>query len=426
MMLLLGGILSATAADRDSSQHDDGLLDGLHAYVTSAAEVRPDLVGERDIRARQSLGLSTPVGDHWSFDLSGALRHGSVHDADLDLHALHLQGEGERLRLELGRQVLVDPRGLRHLDGLRLERSAGLVVPALWLGRLWAPEAPFKDPRQAEDDAALGTLVGGASVDLHAPGPDGEPSGRAGLRLGFEEQLEASEARSHVFGAAELNGPRGGRGTLDAEAVPGEGQRLGLRAIGPVGRVLTLGPELRYEALGVSTVSTTRRDAMDWLGGDGYGVGSLLIAGHQGEWTASVQGGPVYRPDRSAGATGNANLHYQASPTFGLGLFGLSAYVEGSAVTGGGLQAATSPEGLRVSGDVGLYRFTPLTGAVASVGEARLRASAPLLRRTQGARETAGLRFQAELASGADRNLQPWMRGGVALSGNLGPSGDHP
>ena len=85
-------------------------------------------------------------------------------------------------------------------------------------------------------------------------------------------------------------------------------------------------------------------------------------------------------------------------------------------VAGGVAEARWMPwDRAALRGEVGWFRFAPQEGPHANVVEARLGAEAPLTRGERGHLLLAG-----ELAGGADRMLDPWVRAGLALRGSLG------
>ncbi len=98
------------------------------------------------------------------------------------------------------------------------------------------------------------------------------------------------------------------------------------------------------------------------------------------------------------------------------GVFVATSAVGDSWYAGGGLVASEEAGDFRFDVDAGLYRFRPLDGLEAWVGEGRLNCGYAI--NPDDARTR--LRLDVEAAAGADRILAPWARAGVALRGAFG------
>ena len=240
---------------------------------TSAIELLPNLYGDVDARFRQRLALTVDLPEHRAFVVDGAIRRLAFDDGRvvLDVHRLAVAaGHRAGPRLELGRTVKLDPRGLVPLDGLVVEGDLGEGARAqVFAGRLWHPE-PLLDLAAALPS----TWATGVGLTLRPPGVDG-PSRAVALTVGWMGTLSEGVLTNSVAAGASARGPRGATGSADVELrapLDQEAQaRAGAVASLPVGGSLRVGPEVRWEGL-----DPAGRAQLSELAAQATGVGAVV------------------------------------------------------------------------------------------------------------------------------------------------------
>jgi hypothetical protein len=400
--LLLVGLVSSVFA----SERVDWRL-----WSWSGVEARPDYHGDTELRAEQQLGLYLHGEPGWSVDAVG-----SVHDPQArsplggDLYRLAFGLERSTWSASAGRIVVGGERGFLRLDGASVE--AGLPGPLAlraWGGRVWHAET-----WEVQDL----TLLGG---ELRL-----EPGGFASGGAGWEGRLEYGEIVHRVHAFARVRTVQGAWGSLIAEAAPleepNEGSlmpaRIALAGNSHMNQQLDLGGDLRWEGLDPAVEAEALRSPMDWLAGPGY-----LAAEGRARWqledlTLYAYGGPTLRVGQASPLGGSARLggSLALGEQASVGLAAVGAQASPSWLLGSVVEARVVPiERVAVRAEAGWFRFAPQAGPHANVWEGRLAADAPLLHR-----EVADLSLSAELAAGADRLLDPWLRAGLALRGTMG------
>jgi hypothetical protein len=194
--------------------------------------------------------------------------------------------------------------------------------------------------------------------------------------------------------------------------------RIALAGNSHMNQQLDLGGDLRWEGLDPAVEAEALRSPMDWLAGPGY-----LAAEGRARWqledlTLYAYGGPTLRVGQASPLGGSARLggSLALGEQASVGLAAVGAQASPSWLLGSVVEARVVPiERVAVRAEAGWFRFAPQAGPHANVWEGRLAADAPLLHR-----EVADLSLSAELAAGADRLLDPWLRAGLALRGTMG------
>lgn len=377
----------------------------------SGVEARPDYRGELELRAEQQLGLYLHGEPGWWVDAVG-----SVHDPEAqatlsgDLYRLALGWQRASWSASAGRIVVGGERGFLRLDGALVD--AGLPGPLAlraWGGRVWNAET-----WEVQDMSLLGG-------ELRV-----EPGGFASGGAGWEGRLEQGGLVQRVHAFARVRSVEGAWGSLIAEAAPleepnegaGIPARLALAGNTPVGQRLDLGGDLRWEGLDPAVEAEALRSPMDWLAGPGYLASELRTRLRLDGLTLYAYGGPSLRVGQETPLGGSARVGatMSLSDTSSVGLASVGAHAAPSWLLGGVVEARWSPlERAQLRSEAGWFRFAPQTGPHANVWEARVAADTPILRR-----EIADLVLSAELATGADRLLDPWVRAGLALRGTVG------
>lgn len=377
----------------------------------SGVEARPGYTAETELRAEQQLGLYLHGQNGWWLDAVG-----SVHDPE---RAMALSGDLYRLALGLrradmvvsaGRIVVGGERGFLRLDGAMLD--TGLVGPLTlraWGGRVWHAET-----WQPQDLALLG-----GELRL-------EPGGFASGGAGWEGRLEQDEIVHRVHAFARVRNVEGSWASLIAEAAPleepneGEGLplRVALAGCTHTGDRLDWGGDLRWEGLDPAVEAEALRSPMDWLAGPGYLASELRGRVHFEPLTFYAYGGPSVRVGQELpiGGSARAGVSASLSEQLSVGVAASGAHASPSWLMGGVVESRYVPvERLALRAEAGWFRFAPQTGPHANVWEARLASETRLL-----AGEISELRLAVELAGGADRLLDPWVRGGLSLRGTMG------
>lgn len=400
-MILLLGIGLGQASDAGA----------LSTWSSSAVEAVPFLDGQVGVRAAERLGLAATLdnGDVFRTDLDFVLPAGGA--GQVDLHALALAHTAGWGALTIGRQRHLDARGWLPLDGLSLDVAGSrFFTPTVYAGRLWSPEPGA---------TAVPTWVGGLNLGLRPPDRDGEASRAVALQAGWMTRRAEGETSHSLLAAASVRRPTGASASADAEIRLGgdaPGSRASLRATAWLGPHLALAPELRWEDLSPDAEISGLRTPMDWLGGAGYGAASLAATAKAGDISLDLSGGPVLHTDATGpGGLGRGSVGWRGD-ALRLGVFGAGAAIDGSWLAGGGLEAEGQAARLQARLEAGLFRFQPLDGADATLGEARVHLARPLV----APRPDADLALALDAAVGADRQLAPWARAALVLEGHLG------
>lgn len=386
----------------------------LRTWSTSALEATPDFDGEVWGRARQQIRVEASAGEGaFGADMAIVLPPGRMPVTSFAVHQITYDRAFAQGDLRVGRMVRLDSRGWMPVDGVSFDaEGTPFFKPSVVIGRLWSPE-----PGEAPS-----TWVGGVSLKMHPGNGEGEASRAVGFTAGWLGRLH-DEGLSHSLAAgASWRGTRGSGASLDGELRVGggeDGARAGLRANLPLGRHLTLAPELRWEDLAPATDISGLRTPIDWLGGEGYAVASLAARATAGPLALTASGGPVLHQDETGmGGLGRGGLGWRGERG-SAGVFGSAAAIGGSWLAGGGVEGGLSAFGAEVDGQIGLFRFQPLAGEQADVGELRLRGTRPLVAERGG----AALDLSLEAAMGMDRLLEPWSRAALVLEGQIGEGG---
>lgn len=376
-----------------------GLAASPQLWSTTAVEGRPDLRGRTALRAEQQLSMAAGLGEGWTMVAQGSVRDPSAEDAPLkgDLLRLHVQHDAGIWHIDSGRFARLDLRGAQHLDGAAVEVDLGDWRVSSWAGRRWAPEVWRVDT----------TLVGGAGAEARvAPGTD------AGV--GVESRWATGGTQLRSFVALCRRGSRGAQAIASVEhaALHAAGERAELAGDLPL-QYTSIGASVRWENLPEDLLPVGVSTPMQWLAPEGYGVVSLRSTTPLGPLSLDIRGGPaVFREGPMGGqgrawlsATGRTGLH-SAVVAVG-GITGDAGLLGG--VVEGGVQRGTGS----IVADVGVFSLRPSIGPAAQVWEARVRGTLPTA--------LSAAHLKLELATGVDRVLAPFVRGGLALV--LGPGG---
>lgn len=426
-MIALIWILAAGAARAEdatittSADRDDRVDWRLWSW--SRAEALPDHHGDGLTRASQTLRLDLRVDGGWRFDALGGVRDPAMdgEPVEPDLYRLSLRHRSAWYSLAAGRVTRLDSRGAMRLDGVSLDLGSDRRLHGgLWGGVLWHPET-----WEVGSTAVFGGELRGQPL----------PSGALDLGLGYEarwaEQEGQAELAHRVFGSGAVRAVNGARLALlaevDAASAGGDDGDGGLpdarataRLGSPLGRHADVSATARWEGLPASYVPVALTDPTEWLAGEGYGAVEAEGRLHLGAVTLLASGGPTWLPEAAdPGTGGRARLGAQAHllDHLELGAAAIHAAVDSSWIRGGVLEAGVHAGHLRVGADAGWFRFQPLAGPLAGVWEGRLTAQGALPIAARGLQEIS---LQGWTATGSDRVLEPWVRGGLSLVGRLG------
>ncbi len=164
------------------------------------------------------------------------------------------------------------------------------------------------------------------------------------------------------------------------------------------------------------------RSPFDWLVRDAYGLANTNLTWEDGPW----------RVNAAAGLTGLADRPYSLK-WGGQGQLGASrqtgawrlagevrhATVGPSAISGGAAGIGHDAARVQLRADTGLWRMRSLDGASHLVWETRAMADWPLLE-VDRLDHVQIWKLSGNLGAGTDRQLSPWLRGGLALSVHTG------
>ncbi len=365
------------------------------------------------LRAEEQIGLGLELPGGWRAGFLGAARESAAGDRvdTLDLYRAELARDSGPLSWQAGRLARPGVQGIRHLDGAALDAElGGGFSAAAWAGRSWHPEL----------SAPTNTLLAGAELGLGAPGRS-----RFAARTGYELRVDdldfaAPNHRLHAFAAASR--ARGGGasllGELDPLAVsddPGEALRGALRGDVAAGRWLDLGAGARWEGLAPVSQPLALASPMTWLAPGGYAAADVDARVQYGDWALTASGGPAWHPDEAPGGYGRAGIGWQVLPELRVGAGASGGAIGESWVAGGVGELSTSQGPVHLATQAGWFRFAPLSGPAAGVWEARGRLSMEL-----PAPEGDALTLITELATGSDRTLESWVRGGLTLRAVVG------
>ena len=410
MLLSLIG-LAAAAGGAAGSASEAGQLT---TWSTSAVEAVPFLGGSVAIRAAEHLGLRADLdqGGVFSTEVTFRLPPDKSLPARVDLYQLSVDRRTSLGTLRLGRQTRLDPRGWLPLDGVSLDvPGSDFFKPTVFVGRAWTPEV-------VQD--SLSTWLGGVNLTMRPPDGEGDASRSVAFNAGWMGRLSDGALSHSLVAGASYRTPRGANASADAEIRLGgdaPGSRAGLRATAILGRHVALTPELRWEDLSPDGEVSGSRTPMDWLGGEGYAVAALATRVTVGSVDLVASGGPVSHMDETGlGGLGRGSVGWSAGD-LRVAAFGSGAAVSGSWLAGGGLEGDLHADRLSARAEAGLFRFQPLDGRDATIGEARARIGTPLV----ASSDASSLMLSLDGAVGADRQLAPWARAALVLEGRLGP-----
>jgi len=413
MTLLLLSLLLPGRADPDAGLSPEAAggvaAPRMHAgtavqlWSRTAVEGLPDLSGDPALRLSERLGLDVRTDTGWKGSVRGGLRRTGDARWVGDLWRGSLSYTGRDHGVVLGRHVRLDARGFQRLDGISAHLDDGGPVGwRVWLGRRWHPEVVL-----AQD-----AWVGGTETRLSA----GEGASAPQLRLGFEGRQVGSSFALRTWGQASVRSVYGRRATVMVESDDKARVRASLDGSLPVGRFVDLGAQARWEDLAPSTALDQPRAPLLWLAPEGYGVGSVRLAWSRGGWGVVASGGPTVRPgpELLGGGLGRASV----SRRLGAGevaLFGLAAGIGRTRLAGGGLGVDLGGQqaSLRVQGAG--WHLRPLDQDPGFIAEVRGIGRADVVR--LGGANGLVLGLAGQVSTGADRQLQPFVRGGVAVTG---------
>ncbi len=381
----------------------------------SATEALPDFYGERLMRFEQQFAAQVPVADGWHLEGMGSVRDPAAMSAPTegDLLRLSVHYDQRRISVGTGRLVRSGTQGLEPIDGVLFRgEDMGTRVDA-WGGRVWHPEGVPDD-----ETWVIGTEIGARS------------SQHAGLSstIGWEGRASLGQFANRGFASVALRGAREGQlsgmlelgSTADPQSLP---LRSALRAARPFGRFARIGASARWE--GLAPVASTTNAPMNYLAPDGYGIVDAEARLNLGPVSLDVSGGPTLRPAAETstagpdvGSMGRGGLRVNVAAPVWLGIGALSAQASDSAIAGGLGEVGIAHDDMSLRFEGAIFDYVAQTGPVARVWEARLLGAGPTWRPRQGALQT--LQVRAQISTGTDRILQPWVRGGAVLIGDFG------
>ena len=291
----------------------------------------------------------------------------------------------------------------------RIGGARELVAGRVWLGHSWHPEAGW---------AAAPELAGGGELELRPPRPGGLP-GPATIVVGGSLRGAGAAPEVRAWARAGGAGAQGQRWSAGVEGAPGpvaaEGApvRASIALAGPLGRVVDVGLDVRWEGLPRLGVPLGVPTPLEVLAPGGYGLARARIGLRLARLDLRLEGGPTVRPSRGVavvGGTAKVSASVPIGRRAGISVVGLGAGF-GSALAGGGgggLWLSRGP--VDVSVDLAVLRLRGLDHGSGWIADGRVRAGVSLLER-----RGPGLRVYGEVAAGADRLLAPYVRGGVGV-----------
>ncbi len=397
------------------------ILDQGRVEASTSVEGLPDSSGDSWARIRHGLALRADLTSRISLIASGQLYYaasgaGTEPWDESTIQRLSFGFTGRALSVRVGRFVHVGSLGLTRVDGFQLDlHPDGPLGGHVWAGRVGHPE----------EISPGGDLGAGAQIRL--------VPGALGLAAGYDLRKTPVDLvhRVHVSSTLRARGA-----SLFAVVELGLGPDIGLGANAhaaiPLGTRAQLRLGGRYYGLPPVSVPWSGQSVIEAIRPTDYGVGEVAIELRpRNQLRIRLEGGPTLgqkatgyevvaedsdtppgvETELGVGATARASLDWR-----GLGLYGTGTAVGGAWYAGGGAGAHTDIGPLALRGEAGLFRFRGLDGVQATVGEARFQGGITLPSKpTWG---EFGLVFRA--AVGADRQLSPWWRAGVALQGRLG------
>lgn len=379
------------------------------AWSTSAVSVGPQALGDPEVRAVEELGLDARLGPMWEVRALSALRWRGTADTfdKVDLYTAQVAHTRPGYRVELGRLVRADPRGLEHLDGATLDTGTDRSVSgAVWAGRMWHPETW----------ELLDAWVGGARLRWRPTASAGHLAPTR-VEAGWEGRVGDEPAAQRIDAYITTRGPYGAYAEAGAELQPDAegGARVQAAAATVVGPSL-IGLEARWEGLAPVGATGATRVAWDWLAPDGYGIAAATARVQLSPVFAHASGGPTWVPGEPdvVGAQARVGVGWalgegQAS------VFGQAAEIGHRALGGVGIQTRTVALGGRLDTTLAGYEFQPIDGDARPVWASELAWGRTLTK--PGA--TRRLDLQLFAGAGRTRVLQIWGRGGVAVTGTL-------
>ncbi len=388
----------------------------VNATSETTFQVRPNLFtgtpwggfGER-------LGLDATLPKGFSLSAGGGLRFRVPDPGETitgDLWRLSFSHTGQIHRVDVGRIARLDARGFQRLDGAAAEiKPSGPASVSVWAGRLWTPAHWAPDT----------TVVAGVQGH-YRPMVDGMTSKAVQVTAGWEGRYTPKAAfRNRLMGAFSFYGPRNARLNALLEGETGSDKRVPVRAEvhggGPVGHHVDLRGDLAWQGLDHPSSPDGAITPFDWLTQDGYGIASVGLVWAHGPFSVDAVGGPTLQVDHlyTPVPGGHGRVAFGARIQHAsFGVFANGASIGGSWMAGGGAEVGGHWERYDFVLDSAVDRMTPLDGSARWLGEARARGSVELLDITTGELEnTIGLALEA--ATGTDRMLSPWVRGGLAI-----------
>lgn len=405
MIVLLSMLAFGAGPETGSPALDVGV------WSTTAVEGRPALSsGDPRFRIAERMGLRAELPQGWTLGAVGGLRlrsqpYEASPTGDLWRAALEHRGEGHHL--QLGRFVRSDARGLLRIDGAggRVDVSPGVTLSG-WGGRRWHP-----------DSAQVRTAwIGGGELRVF------RGTGRYGPAVagGAEARAEEGALRSRVWGVIETAGIRGDRARLLVEAGSKGRQRVAATANLVAGSTLDVGGEVRWEGLPPATALDDVRSPMEWLSPDGYGVASARVSWRSGELTAVASGGPTVRPGEAwlGGGQGRGAVGWSLDDRTAISAFVAGYGISHSHVLGGGGSVERREAAWDARADAAAWRLVPLDGDAALITELRLLGQVDLFDLEEGAARRR-LALGGTFSVGTDRQLAPFVRGGLQLTARL-------
>ena len=391
----------------------------LDAGGSSRLELVPDWDGAARVRAAHSFRLGLEVGPRWRVDLHAGARFGGAlyADAAADLYRATVRYMAPSVDLTLGRLMEPGSTGRLLLDGavLHVGHPRDLLGFKVWVGHSWHPEAAWDASRE---------VTGGGELRLRPRRPSGSAGpvvAALGGSLRGNGDLPTGRAWINADGIDVRGGSWGaGVETAFAEDLGWDGEpplRAFGRLSGPLGRHVDLGVEVRYEGLPPIGVPLGLPGPMELLSPDGYGVARGHLNVRAGKLHLSLQGGPTLQPAEAdvlrTGGLARLSATAQVNRVLRVGGLVIGAGFASSWVAGGGANAGVEvgPLHATVSGTV--LRHRGLDHAALWVGEGRGRAG--VLLPLPGGVMLPRIRIYGEVAGGADRLLEGWVRGGVGV-----------